>query len=128
MHDYGCFPIWHKEADLQSINLSDFRVQPMKVNSDFTESYHSWSANGRWLVFSSKRDDGRSARPYIAYVDENGLAQKPFILPQEDPQFYSRFLKTYNIPEFSESDFAFHPGTLRKAVREKAKQASWKNQ
>lgn len=128
LHDYGCFPIWHKEADLQSINLSDFSVQPMKVNSDFTESYHSWSANGRWLVFSSKRDDGRSARPYIAFVDENGVAQKPFILPQEDPQFYSRFLKTYNIPEFSESDFAFSPGTLRKAVREKAKQASWKNQ
>lgn len=128
MHDYGCFPIWHKEADLHLINLSDFSIQPMKVNSDFTESYHSWSANGRWLVFSSKRDDGRSARPYIAYIDEKGVAQKPFILPQEDPQFYSRFLKTYNIPEFSESDFAFHPGALRKALREKAKQASWNNQ
>ncbi|MFW5822521.1 MAG: hypothetical protein ACOCU7_03950 [Tangfeifania sp.] len=21
MHDYGCFPIWHKEADLYNLNL-----------------------------------------------------------------------------------------------------------
>ena len=128
LHNYGCFPIWHKEADLWSINLEDFSTKPVAVNSDFTESYHSWSANGRWLIFSSKRDDGLSARPYIAYIDESGNAHKPFILPQKDPLFYSRFLKTFNIPEFSESDFSFLPGEIRKAAQKEAKPAKWLNQ
>lgn len=40
-HNYGCFPIWHKEADLYSINLNDFSIVKLDVNSEFTESYHS---------------------------------------------------------------------------------------
>ena len=34
------------------------------------------------------------------YIDENGKTGKPFVLPQEDPDFYSRFMFSYNIPEF----------------------------
>lgn len=128
LHNYGCFPIWHKEADLWSLNLADFSAKPLDVNSDFTDSYHSWSANGHWLIFSSKRDDGLSARPYIAFFGDDGNAHKPFVLPQKDPLFYSRFLKTFNIPEFSEADFAFLPGEIRKAAQKEAKPAQWLNQ
>ena len=60
--DYGCFPIWHKEADLHSINLENLQSSKLELNSDFTDSYHSWSSNSRWLVFSSKRIDGLTAR------------------------------------------------------------------
>lgn len=127
LHNYGCFPIWHKEADLWSLNLEDFSAKPLEANSDYTDSYHSWSANGRWLIFSSKRDDGLSARPYITYIDNNGNAHKPFILPQKDPRFYGKFLKTYNIPEFSENDFTFRPGEIRKAAEADAKPAKWIN-
>jgi len=123
--NYGCFPIWHKEADLYSINLNDFSVSKMKVNSDFTDSYHSWSSNGRWLVFSSKRGDGLTARPYIAYIDENGKSCKPFILPQEDPTFYSHFIKTFNIPEFAKAEVSLSPGEVREAARKEAIQAKW---
>ena len=66
--DYGCFPIWHKEADLYSVDLENFEASRMNLNSDYCESYHSWSSNGRWLVFSSKRGDGLTARPYISYI------------------------------------------------------------
>jgi hypothetical protein len=125
LHDYGCFPVWHKEADLVSLALGDFSVSEMEVNSEFTESYHSWSANGRWMVFSSKRGDGLSARPYISYVDETGKAHKPFVLPQEDPRFYSRFLKTFNIPEFAEAEVSFLPGEIREAAKKEAIQAKW---
>ena len=125
MHDYGCFPIWHKEADLYTLNLTDLSVSKMPVNSEFTESYHSWSSNGRWLIFSSKRGDGLSARPYISWVDENGNAAKPFVVPQEDPLFYSQFLKTYNIPEFATTEVSFTPGQLRDAAVSKALQAEW---
>jgi hypothetical protein len=125
MHDYGCFPIWHKEADLYNLNLDDLSVSKMSVNSSFTESYHSWSSNGSWLIFSSKRGDGLSARPYISWVDENGNAAKPFVVPQEDPLFYSRFIKTYNIPEFATAEVSFTPGQLRKVAVSKALQAEW---
>jgi len=125
LHDYGCFPIWHKEADLYSVNLDDFTVSQCNVNSNFTESYHSWSSNGRWLIFSSKRGDGLTARPYIAYVDENGKTYKPFVLPQESPHFYKEFIKTFNLPEFAKADVNFNPGKLRKAADEEAIQARW---
>ncbi len=125
LHDFGCFPIWHKEADLYSVSLNDFTVSKMDVNSDYTESYHSWSANGKWLVFSSKRADGLTARPYISYIGEKGNAGKPFVLPQKDPEFYNRFLKTFNIPEFAESDFSFDPGRIRKVAEKAPVQAEW---
>lgn len=98
--NYGNFSIWHNEADLYLLNLLTGSVEELPINSEWVESYHSWSSNGRWLVFSSKRRDTHSARPYLSYFDENGQAHKPFIMPQKDPQFYDRFLKTYNIPEF----------------------------
>ncbi|MGM0619498.1 MAG: hypothetical protein ACQETJ_00500 [Bacteroidota bacterium] len=126
LHDYGCFPIWHKEADLYSVDLADFSVAKLNnVNSDFTESYHSWSSNGRWLMFSSKRGDGLSARPYIAWVDQNGNTGKPFVVPQEDPLFYSRFIKTFNIPEFATTEISFTPGELRRTAESQALQAQW---
>ncbi len=124
-HDYGCFPIWHKEADLYCVNLENHQVSKLDLNSDFTDSYHSWSSNGRWMIFSSKRGDGLSARPYISYIDEAGRAGKPFILPQEDPTFYSHFLKTFNIPEFAKSEVSFTPGQLRTAAAKAAIQPQW---
>ena len=127
LHNYGCFSIWHKEADLYSVDLNDFSVSECNVNSDFTESYHSWSSNGRWLVFSSKRGDGLTARPYISYIDKNGNASKPFVLPQKDPGFYQGFVKTFNIPEFAQADIDLTPGEIRKVANNEAVQAQWTN-
>ncbi|QGY42365.1 cytochrome C biosynthesis protein [Maribellus comscasis] len=124
-HDYGCFPIWHKEADLYRVNLENLQTNKLDLNSNFTDSYHSWSSNGRWMIFSSKRGDGLSARPYISYIDDAGKAHKPFILPQEDPTFYSHFLKTFNIPEFAKMEVSFTPGELRKAAAKNAVQPEW---
>ncbi|MBE6276768.1 MAG: hypothetical protein E7096_10615, partial [Bacteroides sp.] len=64
------------------------------------ESYHSWSSNSRWLVFSSRRENGLYTQPYIAYIDENGSPRKPFLLPQRNPKsFYEAQMNAYNIPE-----------------------------
>lgn len=57
LSDYGCFPVWHKEADLYSVDLENFKTARLDLNSDFSDSYHSWSSNGRWLIFSSKKGD-----------------------------------------------------------------------
>ena len=55
------------------------------------------------MVVSSRRDDGLYTRPYISYVDENGVARKPFLLPQKNPKkYYDSQMFSYNIPEFIE--------------------------
>ena len=98
---YGNFSIWHKDADLYMIDLQNRKTTSLDtLNSNDTESYHSWSSNSRWVVFSSRRIDGLYTRPYIAYINAEGEPAKPFLLPQKDVDFYHRFMKSYNIPEF----------------------------
>jgi hypothetical protein len=125
LHNYGCFPIWHKEADLYEIDLRTMKPSAMDMNSDFTDSYHSWSSNSRWLVFSSKRIDGLTARFFISYIDENGASGKPFIMPQKDPEFYGRFLKSFNLPELSTLKVKVNPGKIRRSAKANALQAKW---
>ena len=101
LSEYGNFSIWHKDADLYRIDLDSGVMHRMdEVNSDDVESYHSWSSNSRWLVFSCRRIYCLYTRRYHVHIDENGKTGKPFVLPQEDPDFYSRFMFSYNIPEF----------------------------
>ena len=101
LSDYGNFSIWHPESDLWllDLNTGNLRIAD-ELNSDDVESYHSWSTNGRWVVFSSKRMDGLWARPFIASFDpESGQFGIPFPVPQDNPLYYDDFMKTFNIPE-----------------------------
>lgn len=98
---YGTFPIWHKDADLCMFDLSTGeQISTEQANSPDTDSYHSWSSNSRWVVFSSRRLDGLYTRPFIAHVDEGGVLSKPFLLPQQSTNYYTLLTKSYNIPEF----------------------------
>lgn len=98
--DYGTFPIWHRECDLQMMNLLDGSFSDMsQANSDWSDTYHSWSSNSRWFVFASKRGDGQYGKPYICHVDEVGEVSKAFVLPQANPHFYDNTLKSFNIPD-----------------------------
>ena len=101
MLDYGCFPPFQPSSDLYLLDLETGQCQPLPVNSPRCESWHSWSSNSRWIAFASKRRDGMFARIYFSYVDQAGLAHKPVLLPQKDPSFYDRFIKTYNVPELA---------------------------
>jgi hypothetical protein len=101
------------------------QLSTMDLNSDFTDSYHSWSSNSRWIVFSSKRIDGLTARPFISYINENGTSTKPFILPQKDPEFYQRYLKSFNVPEFSTLKINVPPGKIARRARGVSLQAKW---
>lgn len=102
LSDYGNFSIWHKESDLYCIDLTTGETTCMDaLNSDDVESYHSWSSNSRWLVFSTRRDDGLYTKPYFSYIDADGNAHKPFLLPQRNPRHcYDSKMFAYNIPEF----------------------------
>jgi hypothetical protein len=125
--DYGNFHIWHKNSDLYLIDMESATVTAMKeLNSSDTESYHSWSSNGHWIVFSSRRDDGSYTRPYIAYFND-GKASKPFILPQRDPDFYGAFFKSYNIPEFMTEPVNVSPRQLANAIQKDANKVIFNN-
>ena len=110
MGKYGVFHIWHRDADLWVMDLKTQTARPLKeINSKDTESYHSWSSNGRWLVFSSRRYDGEYTRPFFAHIDSNGRWSKPFELPSADPDFHRQFMKCYNIPEFMRGPVTIRP-------------------
>lgn len=116
---YGNFTIWHKDADLCMVNLETGVCTVMDpLNSADVESYHSWSSNSRWVVFSSRRDDGLYTRPYIAYIDREGKARKPFLLPQADVSYYDRLMMSYNIPEFITGKVKVGRRTLSRTAKE----------
>ena len=116
--DYGNFPVWHKEADLHLLKLADLSVDTLPVvNSDNSDSYHSWSSDSRWFVFASKRDNGMYGKPYFAHIDENGKCSKPFLMPQKNADFYDFFLKSYNIPELARGPVPFSPVDVERAFR-----------
>jgi hypothetical protein len=126
--DYGNFSIWHKEADLYLLDLKTGTSRPLQeVNSDNTESFHDWSSNSRWFVFSSRRGDGLYTRLYIASMDDTGHASKPFMLPQKDPRFYDACLFSYNVPEFVISPVELSANKLeKKLLTEKPRQMLYK--
>jgi dipeptidyl aminopeptidase/acylaminoacyl peptidase len=122
--DYGTFPIWHREADLYLLDLQNGESKKMNLNSDDNESYHAWSSNGKWLVFSSKRTDGRSTRPFFAYFDSWDSTGKPFILPQKDPAFYGSMMESFNIPEFVNGKIRFNPHDFATATKSESIKAN----
>lgn len=103
MADYGCFPIWHKEADNWLLDLKTGKAVPMTVaNSNNTDSWHNWNVNSHWFVFTSRRGDGLYTRLYLASIDNEGHVSKPFLLPQRHPyQYYDQMQDSYNTPDFT---------------------------
>jgi hypothetical protein len=108
---YGCFHSRHHDADIVCIPLEGYAgtaltwdtASPVDLTSlnsaGYSDSYPSWSSNGHWIMFASRRDDDNYSRIYFAYFN-NGKVQKAFMMPQEDPEIHTFLLKSYNRPEF----------------------------
>ncbi|MGI6219634.1 MAG: hypothetical protein ACOYJE_07260 [Bacteroidaceae bacterium] len=121
MADFGNFHVWHKSSDLYVMDLNTRNTYPLEeANSEESDSYHSWSSNGRWILFTSRRDDGNYTRLYIAYFDQTGKAHRAFEVPQRDPLFYSQLFKSYNVPEWLTQPVAFSRNQIVDAAREEA--------
>lgn len=119
----GVFHVWHKQADLWLLDLQEKQMRPLtELNSGESESYHAFSSNGAWMVFSSRRDDGTYTRPYFAHFStRSGQFGKPFLLPQKDPQENNRRMLSYNVPEFAKAPPSRSPATLRRLAEQPAK-------
>ncbi len=104
---YGCFHIRHNDADIVCMPLDSTdkteapsRLDLTKLNSEgMPDSYPSWSSNGHWIMVATRRDDGNFCRVYFSYFN-NGKVEKAFLMPQEDPEYNTFLLKSFNRPEF----------------------------
>lgn len=125
---YGQFPIWHPDAEIRMMDLENRTAVDMSaLNSPDTDSYHSWSSNSDWVVFSSRRDNGLYTLPYICYIGKDGKPSKPFLLPQEDPDKYDYQLYSYNIPELTKGAVEVSPYEIQQvAEKNKPEQVRFK--
>jgi len=113
--DYGTFPLFHPECTLYLADLQSGEVRPLdEIKGDKSDSYHSWSSDGRWFVFASKRGDGQYGKPYFCHLDADGRTTKPFVLPQKSARFYVYNLKSFNVPDLGNASTGM---TLRDAKR-----------
>lgn len=109
-----------REAEGRLIPMPESIFAAAELNSPEVESYHSWSRNQCWVIFSSRRVDGNFTRPFIAHFDGQGHFSKPFELPQDNPQFHRQFLRSYNIPEFLSGPVTITPQEFANIIKQDA--------
>ena len=130
---YGQFHLYHRTADLwvkrMGSDQTELPDQPDTQESsdlypltaandpDQGDSYTCWSSNGRWIIFSSRREDGDFTRSYIAYFDREGRAHRAFILPQRDPEYNLLLLKSFNVPELTRTPVQMTEEQMNHVIR-----------
>jgi hypothetical protein len=114
---YGCFPIYQPSSDLYLMDLVTGKYRRLDINSEYSESWHSWSGNSRWIAFSSRRQGGALTRTYLSYVDQTGRVHKPFVLPQKDPAYYDSLLETFSVPELIKGSVKVNKSLLARLAR-----------
>jgi tetratricopeptide (TPR) repeat protein len=76
----------------------------MTCNRPLMNSWHSWSSNSRWLVFSSK-PNGPYTQLFLTHIDEDGNDSPPVLL-----EHFTAPDRAANIPEFVK----LHPDAIKK--------------
>ncbi|MCF8380209.1 MAG: hypothetical protein K9H49_11565 [Bacteroidales bacterium] len=125
MADYGYFTIGNTSSDLYIYDIEGRTFRKLHINSNETESFHSWSHNSRWLVFATKRDDGIVSLPYITHIDEQGNESKPFILPVKDPEAHLTGLFNYNRPVFVNGKIMLSEEAIVEIIKSETRQVGF---
>jgi hypothetical protein len=121
MTDRGSFSIVRQSTDLYLMDLEKKSFRKLAINSDHSDSYHAWSSNSRWIVFTSKRSDGIFGKLFLSYFDSDGIAHNPILLPQQDPRFYESFTKSFQRAEFTTEPFKVSPADLNEVIGDTSK-------
>lgn len=88
-----------KSSDIYLLSLDGNTVTKMNLNRDnVMDSWHDWSPDSHWLIFSSNREKTRLTALFLAYIDEAGKDYPPVKLVGYDnmkvntPQFVQKNL------------------------------------
>jgi len=114
---HGIFPLDQIASDLFIFDFKDRTARRAdEINSRYAESYHAWSSNSKWVMWSTRREDGVFTRLYFSHIDENGHFSKPFALPQKDPESNRKLLLAYNLAEFQIEPISISPDEFASVI------------
>jgi Flp pilus assembly protein TadD len=82
------------DSELYIIPAEGGVARRLRYNTARMNSWHSWSSNSRWLVFSSKVN-GPYTQLFLTHIDENGNDSPPVLLER-----FTSPDRAANIPEF----------------------------
>ena len=82
------------DSELYIVPAEGGVARRLRHNTARMNSWHSWSSNSRWLVFSSKVN-GPYTQLFLTHVDENGNDSPPVLLER-----FTSPDRAANIPEF----------------------------
>jgi len=82
------------DSELWIVPARGGAARRLKYNTARMNSWHSWSSNSRWLVFSSKVN-GPYTQLFLTHIDENGNDSPPVLLER-----FTSPDRAANIPEF----------------------------
>jgi tetratricopeptide (TPR) repeat protein len=88
------FMLLQADARLFIVPAEGGKAQEQAANRKGMNSWHSWSSNSRWLVFSSKVE-GRYTKLLLTYIDDQGVSHPPVLL-----DWLTASDRAANIPEF----------------------------
>jgi tetratricopeptide (TPR) repeat protein len=82
------------DSELHIVPAEGGETRRLRCNTDRMNSWHSWSPNSKWLVFSSKAYSAYT-QLFLTHIDEEGRSTPPVLLSHfTDPD------RAANIPEF----------------------------
>ena len=82
------------DSELYIIPAEGGEARRLRANTPRMNSWHSWSSNGRWLVFSSKANTAYT-QLFLTHIDEDGQSTPPVVLER-----FTGTDRAANIPEF----------------------------
>ena len=88
------FMLLQPDSELYIIPAQGGTARRLRCNTPRMNSWHSWSPNSRWLVFSSKANSPYT-QLFLTHIDEEGHSSPAVVLSQ-----FTSSDRAANIPEF----------------------------
>ena len=98
------FMLLQPDSELYIIPADGGEARRLRCNTSRMNSWHSWSPNSKWLVFSSKPDSPYT-QLFLTHINEQGRSSPPVVL-----SWFTAPDRAANIPEFVNAK----PSAIRK--------------
>jgi tetratricopeptide (TPR) repeat protein len=92
------FMLLQEDSELYIVAVEGGEARRLSCNTNRMNSWHSWSPNSKWLVFSSKVNSAYT-QLFLTHINEEGYSSPPVLLSQ-----FTASDRAANIPEFVNID------------------------